>query len=374
MRIVGTNHSGYANQRNISGLSIEGYKVIRARNALRLPNYLYFRAAGKMHRYLGNLHWDAGFANCDLLHFFNGISLGNRPWVSTFETFLPRWLAYGKGNKEWGLKLLAKPSCKQLIALSECSKEIQLDFMSEFPELKDAISAKISVIHPPQIPLVDKDFEKPSLQNGIKMVLVGADFFRKGGLETLWAVTDLLKKGANLQLEIISSLEIGDYASQASSKEKAKAIELIQSFPRNVHWHQNLPNSEVLEHFRQAHIGLLPTWADTYGYSALEAMATACPVIATNVRALPEIISNERGWLIEVPKDDWGNAVLATETQRAEFSSQLRAKIYGILESILNENDQIQAKAASALKYIESHHSPEIAAQKTKVIYDQALS
>ncbi len=373
MQIVGTNHGGYANQRNISDLPLDGFGVVRARNLMRIPNFLYFKATGNMHRYWGNLHWDAGFSNCDLLHFFNGISLGRKPWISTFETFLPRWVAYGGKYKEWGLKQLAKPQCKQLIALSECSKAIQLSFMEEFPQLKAEIMPKISVIHPSQAVLIDNLDQKPPVSEGIKLVLVGADFFRKGGLETLRAVTHLLEQGENLYLEIVSSLQTGDYASHAGESEKQEATQLINRFPEHIRWHKQLPNSEVLALFKAAHIGLLPTWADTYGYAALEAMATGCPVISTNVRALPEINDNERGWLIEVDKDDWGNAKLDTEALRNQFSQNLTASLIKILSSITEQPEAIEQKAALAIAHIKNNHAPDLAAKRTMEIYQEAL-
>ncbi|HEX2901054.1 MAG TPA: hypothetical protein VHS96_15150, partial [Bacteroidia bacterium] len=79
MRIVGTNHGGYANQRNIADLPLQHYRVVRCSNAYRLPNYVYFRLKGKMHPSWPFVHWDGGMANYDLLHFFNGISLGKKP-------------------------------------------------------------------------------------------------------------------------------------------------------------------------------------------------------------------------------------------------------------------------------------------------------
>ena len=38
-----------------------------------------------------------------------------------------------------------------------------------------------------------------------------------------------------------------------------------------------------------SHIGLLPTYNDSYGYSVIEFFSYGCPVITTNILALPEI-------------------------------------------------------------------------------------
>ena len=72
----------------------------------------------------------------------------------------------------------------------------------------------------------------------------------------------------------------------------------VQKQPKLHKWISYVPkltNNETLELMKKSHIGLLPTYADTYGYSVLEFQAAGCPVITTNVRALPEINNNNLG-------------------------------------------------------------------------------
>ena len=45
-------------------------------------------------------------------------------------------------------------------------------------------------------------------------------------------------------------------------------------------------------------VGLLPTWAESYGYSVLEMQACGLPVVTTNIRALPE--TNVCGWKVKL--------------------------------------------------------------------------
>ncbi len=49
---------------------------------------------------------------------------------------------------------------------------------------------------------------------------------------------------------------------------------------------------------RTADIGMLPSYADTYGFSVLEAQAGNA-VITTDIRALPEVNNPAVGWLIK---------------------------------------------------------------------------
>jgi glycosyltransferase involved in cell wall biosynthesis len=377
MRIVGTNHRGYANDRNIADLPFQRYRVVRCRNAYRLPNFLYFKAKGAMHPSWPFLHWDGGMANYDLLHFFNGISLGKKPWLSTFETFLPRWAAYGNRPIEKGLEKMAGNACKRLIALSHCTAEIQRQFL-DGKAFSAEILQKVSVLQPPQAALIaDVDLlakaEERQRTGKIRLAFVGADFFRKGGLETLRAVNILLKKGLPLQLEIVSAMNFGDYASQSTSADLAEAMQIIQAHPQAIFLHRNLPNSEVLGLFRRSDVGLLPTWADTYGYSALEAMAAGCAVVSTDIRALPEINDTETGWLIPTEKDSWGNAMLGNAQERKAFSLHLEDQLLATFEEMIRNPVQILTKSQAGLKRIREKHDPGRAATTLEEWYDQAL-
>lgn len=377
MRIVGTNHGGYANDRNIAGLPMLRYRVVRGRNVFRGPNYLHFKLSRKMHAYLPWLHWDGGIANYDLLHFFNGISLGRKPWLSTFETYLPRWGAYGGKRITWGLRKLVAPACKRLIALSQCTQDIQRQYLDDYAEFQDEVMAKVSILHPPQAPLLDEaavaEKWKRMPSDAIECLFIGSDFFRKGGLETLRAFDQLLRGGAPLRLTIISSMHFGDYASKTTAQDLSEAMQIIARHPQFIQQHKALPYPEVMAHCRRADVGLLPTWADTYGYSALEFMAAGCPVLSTDIRALPEINGADRGWVIDCEKDSWGNAVLDTAAQRLLFSKKLQAGILDALTTVMHSPESIAIKGRAAYNHILSHHSPTTAAATLEQWYDEAL-
>ena len=370
--ILGTNHTDYNRNRNIINLPFKKIEVKKVKDIFKIITHFYFKLFNKSHQLSLNSFNDFGLNKSDVNHFFNGISYSNTPWFVTFETSLPR---YSNSSKFWidkGVKRLAHSSCKTLIALSENAKQIQINYLKDkYPSSLDIISNKIQVLHPQQKLIVNKYSEKELNNNKIIFTLIGADFFRKGGLEVL-RVFDKLKE-ENIDLNIISSMQFGDYASKATIEDLKIAKELIKSNIKINHFN-TLPNTEVLELLKNSHIGLLPTYADTYGYSVLESQASGCPVISTNIRALPEINNNNVGWVIEVPKDKNGNGILKTEEDREKFSSIIEKELYRIIkDEILPNKEIIKQKGKKSLERTNKYHNPKDIAEVLEGIYRNAL-
>src|SRR5665811_1707598 len=81
---------------------------------------------------LNNQFEDFDLNRVDLLHFSNGISYGKTPWISSFETILPRFTELVTRHQEEiplpvaitplierGLTALAGKACKRILAWSE---------------------------------------------------------------------------------------------------------------------------------------------------------------------------------------------------------------------------------------------------------------
>lgn len=371
--LVGTNGSDYARQRNILSLPLERYRTVQAYDVFRLARFLLYRGLGRSDQLIENLFCDFGLNRCHLLHFFNAVSLGRTPWVTTFETSLPRWRVSTERFVERGLRCLASPTCGRLIAMSQCAYDIQRDRLDAVPALREAIVGKLTVVHPPQEIFVD-DVERKDSNDRITFTLVGEDFFRKGGAEVLRVFARLIDEGQRVRLNIVSSMVYGDYATQTSRHDLETAMQLIHKHPDAIHHYPQLPNDAVLRLLRASHVGLLPTYADTYGYSVLEAQANGCPVITTNVRALPETNDDECGWMINLPTDAHGNARLESNQARACVSRLLQEQLEAVVRTILRDPAMIKHKARRALERLKQRHDPRTQAAKIEAIYDSVLA
>lgn len=370
--IIHHTHQGYPEKRNF--LYSSKVRFVHAIDICKLISHFSFKLMNKIPVWALNLYYNPLKKRKATLHFFNGICLSRQKWMTTFENALPRLSGAPKWLENKAVKQMAANNCIKLIAFSDCTYQIQKNYLNKnYPIYAEPILAKTMVLHPPQQKLMD-NLEPKSYTNRIDFVFIGADFFRKGGLECLKAFKSLKKNNySNWHFSIISSLQINDYASKATSKELSEALEIINNNSENITLYRSLPNNEVLNILKQSHIGLLPTYADTYGYSVLEAQACGCPVVSTDISALPEINNNDCGWIINVPKDALGNGILRTAEERKTFSQIIEKELYTIVKEILNNPDSIKIKGEKALARIKEQHDPEKHAQRLLEIYQEAL-
>jgi glycosyltransferase involved in cell wall biosynthesis len=332
---------------------------------------------------------DFGLNRVDCLHLFNGINYSRTPWVATYETLIPRFRhvlenhtsdtekVRSSAATRHALSLLASERCKGLIALSHSARQIQGRFLEHFPEFKGEIEGKTVVLHPPQKPLVDASAEMsfPHESTGkVTFMLVGHQFFSKGGREVIDALAEARRwSDVDVGLIIVSRLSPDSYASATGTEDVGQLRALIEQNKEWIEHHEVLPHAVVLEKMRSCDIGLLPSYAETYGYSVLEFQASGRPVITTDIRAFPEINSSDRGWLIPVNKREiGGEAYFRSEQDRAALSASIRNGMKIIVEDILANPQQIRDKGALALAHILSHHNQKRFGQSLEALYRRA--
>lgn len=321
-------------------------------------------------------HWRLNHKKINGYHFFNHITFTNMPYITTFETFLPRInefsnLHHSKNGvleltnlsyAEKQLSLLSKNNCKKIIALSKCNYEMQKELLKLFPHLNDTILNKMVQINPPQEVIVNTYEDKNLHKEIIRFVFVGRDFIRKGGVEIVEAFQSIMKKyNFPLELILITNLEkTHNYAFknfQDTDFQQKKIKEIINTSTWIKHY-PTLPNSEVMEIIKTSHVGLLPTYADTYGYSVLEFQAAGCPVITTNVRAIKEINNNNCGWIIELPTNKFGELGIETLKDKEELRNKIITELKSIIIHIFENKECIKSKGLNSIDRIKQEHCP----------------
>ena len=368
---LGVSGSGYIEERNLTSLPFAGVQLTRTYDVFNVVNLIQRKLFSSSHALsVANcLYYDFGVNRRDLLHLVNSISGSSDPWVVSFSHYLPRW----NPRSRYGLKLLSGDACKKLIAISDFACRAQLRLAQEYPEYADAIRRKLCILHPAQAPAINTYEEKSLDPDLISFSFVGRDFFRKGGMEILRVFEQLVKEHAPVKLNIVSTLEYGDYASKATAADAAKARQLIASLGDHVNYVPEMSNSEVMKLFIASDVGLLPTYDDIYGYSVLECQAAGCPVISTDVEALPEINSDSIGWLIAVPKDSTDLVIRTTEQERSDLSALIQDRLYATVRSICDNRASIRAKGMRSLDRVKKECRPRDRAAALENIYREAM-
>lgn len=400
--VVGHVQRSYPIRRNIIGVAPQCRYVEVAD-----LNQLLYRTGRKLNHVVGREHaplfnyqdWHQQVrgwpmpAGVQLLHLFNQVSTGHLPWVTSFETTVPRLQAllhnhhgehpsYAAADMppavlrsvRSSLALLASRSCKALLALSDCSALIEQALTTQFPQWHEALLKKTVVLPPPQAKLIDSMADKPRRSPRINFLFVGASFFRKGGVEMVETFAQLVRdRNYPIHLTVVSNLEIDNYATHETSADQTRMRSFIDANQDWLTYHPRLDNDAVLQLMRNSDVGLLPTYADTYGFVVLEFQAAGCPVITTDVRALPEINDEQRGWLIRVPKNNLGEAIYTTVVDRRRISIAIRTGLRAHVEQIVANPKLIAQKGARALQYIADQHDPTRIGEYLRQIYVHAV-
>lgn len=293
----------------------------------------------------------------DLIHAFNRIPLSALPFVIGFESHLPR--GFGIEHSAFFHLMtarLAHDKCRAIIATSQCARRIFLK-MHEGSPYRERLLQKLHVSLP-NIELEEaEDACAGQIQEPIQVVFVGNHFGRKGGCVALRMAELANDKKLPLCLDVISKFEVGEvsWTDPTDPKYFDRYRELL-NLP-NVRFHGSLPNPEVLALVRRAHFAILTTFSDTFGYSAIEAMANYTPIIATAQGALPEFIQDGyNGVLLDLDTDELGEWIHANaDRTKATFAAKHREEIerlaHASLQAVMNlaaDRDQYGALRRNA--------------------------
>lgn len=370
--IVGTNSLDYNPRRNFGGLPYRNFVVQKKMDLFRILDYFYFKIKNKSHPFFSNAFFDFGLNNADLYHFFNSVSFSNKPWLVTFENEIPR--PYLKS--EYMVRRLTHSSCKKIIAFCNRAKEIETYLLDKYPGLKQAVLEKLIVLQPSQTLYIQSVAAK-NYSGPVVFTFVGVDFFRKGGAEILQAAEQLINDGFDFRLNIVSRLQKGSWKDEhITLKDIEEAKRVIEKYKQIITHHYSLPTEKIMQLFMESHVGLLPSYGETYGYVVLEAQACGCPVITPAMPPFDEFNNEQMGWMVKVPLKK-RNGVMDSDLSGENlqlFRNALRTGLYTAMKDAINNKEALKVKAANAIENIREKHSPEKNAEFLEELYRQAIA
>jgi glycogen(starch) synthase len=116
---------------------------------------------------------------------------------------------------------------------------------------------------------------------------------RKGTHTLISAMLKVWEKLPDVHLHFFGGE--GDFGSDQISKIMPPEIHLGR-----LHIEGFIPRERLIDQYHKSALYVAPTRYETFGYTLLEALSCGCPIIATDIGAVPELIHhNETGWLFE---------------------------------------------------------------------------
>lgn len=303
----------------------------------------------------------------DLIHYFNQINFGDVPFVVTYETIAPRFWNKISFNK--GVDILLSDKCIQIIAMSKSCFDIQQGALKSLSDSdKKLLLDKTCILHPPQ-ELLPNRIDRFDNISCLKLIFVGRDFINKGGIPMLKALKNMVSRDYPIKLYLVSSLNIIDNTTNSTQQD----VEWVKAFILDnsdwiVHYH-SLPNYQVLSLLSECHLGLLPTLAETYGYSVLEMQAAGVPVISTNIRALSEI--NKINWLISLPYTM--RPIIRDENSIPSLYWDVQLQLERVLEDIFADLNILKFHSVKSQERIAKEHNLLKYSDALNCIYSKSL-
>lgn len=144
------------------------------------------------------------------------------------------------------------------------------------------------------VPDMQAGIDPDAKMDELRVLFVGGNFACKGGCVGVKLAEKAGAAGLPIHVTVASILDCAARWIDLSRPEFFEPYLKLLDAP-NVTLFKGAPNAKVLELSKNAHLSLLTTLGDTFGYSAVESMSRVAPVIATSVTALPEFIDNDNG-------------------------------------------------------------------------------
>lgn len=363
---VGTNQLGYNQKRNFVDLPFKNVSFKKVFDINKIVTYPKYKILGKVDYKLINRFNDFGLNDVQLYHFFNTLTPVKKPWIVTFETTLPRLDPDFRRGYDW----MSGSHCKKIIAYSRRAYSGQLELLNMYPSYQSEIANKMTMLLPSQKMMIENLRDK-NFDDKITCTFVGGAFYRKGGWELLQAFERLKEFHSEIRLNIISSLGIEGYKDDHITKQmKEETLKMLTDNPA-INYYPSLPNKQVLEILKRSHVGILPSWGETFGYSILEAMACGCAVIVPDVSPFPEFVDSECGWLIGVNKTFRGG--IEDSEISTENSMKMIDGLACALHGTLNDRESLYSKCNHALNRIFTNHNPYRAASFLEDLYEEVV-
>jgi len=136
--------------------------------------------------------------------------------------------------------------------------------------------------------------------------------------------------------------------------ERRNLLRLIESLGLDSHVHLlgAKTNAEVVPHYQEASVFVMPSLLEALGVAAMEAMACGVPVVASRVGGVPELVEDGgTGFLVEVGDHQEFAAKIALLLENTELRTKMGREARSKIIESFNINEQVR-RLAQTLDYL----------------------
>lgn len=236
-----------------------------------------------------------------VLHLWNKIKVvGGGSWGVTFESRLPRL----PDGQPYALKLRrVLNQDESLLFVNPISNYARDRLIRDLAsDEHERLIEKLSVVYPRVVGLADRTLIRTLDDSPLRFVFVGNAFFRKGG-EAMLRFAEKRGDELDVNITVVSTLAHPDYATPWVTRQyRDEVASRLDAHPR-ITWLPGASHDQVLRLMQESHAAVLPSLADTFGYSLAEGAVSGAMAVGSNVQALPEILG-QKGRQIELEVDE----------------------------------------------------------------------
>ncbi len=297
-----------------------------------------------------------------------------RPWVYSVEnlqapaTFNFLGLPLPRSMRLHYLEqLFLQPNLKKLVVWSQAG----LETFASYGKITDQrILDKLTMVYPAVRRMSDDQirFKDEPLQ-----LLFSGDFFRKGGANVIDAFERAQQKYPSIHLVLCCDERI-DF-NTADLDLRARYLDRIRR-NQGITFGRVTREDLLTRILPDTDIFLLPTYADTFGFAALEAMSFGIPVVTSNCFALPEMIDDGiSGFLIDLNKFGGDSLFSGYVVNKLpdDFREYMSEEVYRHLCALIESRQLRESVGLAGLELARTKFSIENRNARMSEIYCQAL-
>jgi len=172
---------------------------------------------------------------------------------------------------------------QKIIAVSQNTKRDLIKYL-EIPE------KKISVVYEGVDHNLFKPMKSKRLVNVPYILFVGSEHPRKNLVSLLKAFKKLKEEKRFKDLKLVKVGKAG--GKEADFRKQTREVVQSLGLEKEVIFTEFVPQEELPLYYSGAECLVFPSLFEGFGFPPLEAMASGCPVIASNVASLPEIVGD----------------------------------------------------------------------------------